>query len=113
MLPSAHRQFQRHPALSRYRNAVSFDTASETRATFGCITPQGPRVRLDVSFVDCPGHDILMATMLIGAAFMDVAMLFIAGKETCPRPQTPEHLPAVEHRCIRQRCVDLFPWDVL
>ena len=24
-----------------------------------------------VSFVDCPGHDILMATMLNGAAVMD------------------------------------------
>ena len=27
-----------------------------------------------VSFVDCPGHDILMATMLNGAAVMDAAL---------------------------------------
>ena len=33
-----------------------------------------------VSFVDCPGHDILMATMLNGAAVMDAALLLIAGK---------------------------------
>jgi translation initiation factor 2 subunit 3 len=32
-----------------------------------------------VSFVDCPGHDILMATMLNGAAVMDAALLLIAG----------------------------------
>jgi translation initiation factor 2 subunit 3 len=32
-----------------------------------------------VSFVDCPGHDILMATMLNGAAVMDGALLLIAG----------------------------------
>ena len=49
-----------------------------------------------VSFVDCPGHDILMATMLNGAAVMDAAMLLIAGTEPCPQPQTSEHLAAVE-----------------
>jgi translation initiation factor 2 subunit 3 len=49
-----------------------------------------------VSFVDCPGHDILMATMLNGAAVMDAAMLLVAGNEPCPQPQTSEHLAAVE-----------------
>jgi translation initiation factor 2 subunit 3 len=49
-----------------------------------------------VSFVDCPGHDILMATMLNGAAVMDAAMLLISGNESCPQPQTSEHLAAVE-----------------
>ena len=32
-----------------------------------------------ISFVDCPGHDILMATMLTGAAVMDACLLLIAG----------------------------------
>lgn len=32
-----------------------------------------------VSFVDCPGHDVLMATMLNGVAVMDGALLLIAG----------------------------------
>ena len=41
-----------------------------------------------VSFVDCPGHDILMATMLNGAAVMDGAFLLIAANEACPQPQT-------------------------
>mmetsp|Transcript_5897 Transcript_5897/g.15688 ORF Transcript_5897/g.15688 Transcript_5897/m.15688 type:complete len:463 (+) Transcript_5897:162-1550(+) len=49
-----------------------------------------------VSFVDCPGHDILMATMLNGAAVMDGALLLVAANETCPQPQTSEHLAAVE-----------------
>ncbi|MEW5307205.1 MAG: hypothetical protein WDW36_009613 [Sanguina aurantia] len=49
-----------------------------------------------VSFVDCPGHDILMATMLNGAAVMDGALLLIAANESCPQPQTSEHLAAVE-----------------
>ena len=31
-----------------------------------------------VSFVDCPGHEMLMATMLSGAALIDAAILVIA-----------------------------------
>lgn len=66
-----------------------------------------------VSFVDCPGHDILMATMLNGAAVMDAALLLIAGNEPCPQPQTSEHLAAVEimklkHLLILQNKIDLI-----
>eukprot|EP00850_Spirogloea_muscicola_P011839 SM000075S21928 [mRNA] locus=s75:99080:101880:+ [translate_table: standard] len=66
-----------------------------------------------VSFVDCPGHDILMATMLNGAAIMDGALLLIAGNESCPQPQTSEHLAAVEimrlkHIIILQNKIDLI-----
>jgi translation initiation factor 2 gamma subunit (eIF-2gamma) len=66
-----------------------------------------------VSFVDCPGHDILMATMLNGAAVMDAALLLVAANETCPQPQTSEHLAAVEimkleHIIILQNKVDLI-----
>eukprot|EP00792_Barthelona_sp_PAP020_P005995 TRINITY_DN2873_c0_g7_i1.p1 TRINITY_DN2873_c0_g7~~TRINITY_DN2873_c0_g7_i1.p1 ORF type:complete len:451 (+),score=141.86 TRINITY_DN2873_c0_g7_i1:27-1379(+) len=49
-----------------------------------------------VSFADCPGHDVLMATMLSGAAIMDAALLLVAANEPCPQPQTAEHLAAVE-----------------
>jgi len=66
-----------------------------------------------VSFVDCPGHDILMATMLNGAAVMDAALLLIAGNESCPQPQTSEHLAAIEimklkHILILQNKIDLI-----
>jgi len=54
------------------------------------------RLQRHVSFVDCPGHDILMATMLNGAAVMDAALLLIAGNESCPQPQTSEHLAAID-----------------
>ncbi len=49
-----------------------------------------------VSFVDAPGHEMLMATMLSGAALMDGAVLVIAANERCPRPQTREHLMALD-----------------
>lgn len=43
-----------------------------------CGTPL--ELQRHVSFVDCPGHDILMATMLTGAAVMDAALLLISVK---------------------------------
>ncbi|MFT4309784.1 MAG: translation initiation factor IF-2 subunit gamma [Candidatus Woesearchaeota archaeon] len=49
-----------------------------------------------VCFVDAPGHESLMATMLAGAALMDGALLLIAANEQCPQPQTKEHLMALE-----------------
>ncbi len=60
----------------------------------GCSAP-GEFVRA-VSFVDAPGHEALMATMLSGAAVMDGALLVVAADETCPQPQTREHLAAIE-----------------
>jgi len=55
-----------------------------------------------VSFVDSPGHESLMANMLSGSALMDGALLIIAANEKVPRPQTKEHLLALETRGIKQ-----------
>ncbi len=66
-----------------------------------CTSPDCPACDGDaefqraVSFVDAPGHEILMATMLSGAAVMDGAILVIAADERCPQPQTREHLAAI------------------
>ena len=54
-----------------------------------------------------------MSTMLSGAAVMDAALLLIAGNESCPQPQTSEHLAAIEimklkHVIILQNKVDLM-----
>jgi translation initiation factor 2 subunit 3 len=65
---------------------------STEHVKFWCSIPSSDASR----FVDCPGHDILMSTMLSGAAVMDAALLLIAGNETCPQPQTSEHLAAIE-----------------
>ncbi len=48
-----------------------------------------------VSFVDVPGHETLIATVLTGSALMDGAILIIAANEKCPQPQTAEHLEAL------------------
>src|SRR3990167_9266674 len=44
-----------------------------------------------ITFVDVPGHEMLMATMLSGAAIVDAAILVIAANEGI-KPQTKEHL---------------------
>jgi translation initiation factor 2 subunit 3 len=71
-----------------------------------------------VSFVDSPGHETLMATMLSGAAIMDGAVLIIAASEPCPQPQTKEHLMAlditgIDKIVIVQNKIDLVSRDRL
>ncbi|MFH1240552.1 MAG: translation initiation factor IF-2 subunit gamma [Candidatus Diapherotrites archaeon] len=65
-----------------------------------------------VSFVDAPGHETLMTTMLSGAALMHGAILVIAANEECPQPRTREHLTAlkiseIENIIVAQNKVDL------
>ena len=53
-----------------------------------------------VSFIDAPGHEMLMATMLSGAAVIDAAILVIAANEGI-KPQTREHLMALQAKKIK------------
>jgi len=71
-----------------------------------------------VSFVDAPGHESLMATMLAGTTVMDGAILMVAANELCPQPQTREHLMAlqiagVKNVVIAQNKIDLLDDDRL
>lgn len=54
-----------------------------------------------VSFIDAPGHEMLMATMLSGAAIVDAAILVIAANEGI-KPQTREHLMALQAKDIKE-----------
>jgi translation initiation factor 2 subunit 3 len=69
-----------------------------------------------VSFVDAPGHETLMATMLSGASIMDGAVLVISASEPVPQPQTREHLMAldivgIDNIVIAQNKIDLVDRD--
>ena len=69
-----------------------------------------------VSFVDAPGHETLMATMLSGASLMDGAVLVVSATEDVPQSQTEEHLMAldiigIENIVIAQNKVDLVDRD--
>ncbi|MBI5036315.1 translation initiation factor IF-2 subunit gamma [Candidatus Micrarchaeota archaeon] len=67
-----------------------------------------------VSFVDAPGHETLMATVIAASSVMDGALFVIAANERCPQPQTAEHLMIMEAAGIKnviivQNKVDLVP----
>lgn len=53
-----------------------------------------------VSFIDAPGHEMLMATMLSGAAIIDAAILVVAANEGI-KPQTQEHFMALQAKKIK------------
>jgi translation initiation factor 2 subunit 3 len=53
-----------------------------------------------VSFIDAPGHEMLMAIMLSGAAIIDAAVLVVSAQEGI-KPQTREHLVALHSRKIK------------
>lgn len=53
-----------------------------------------------ISFIDAPGHEMLMATMLSGAAIIDAAILVVAANEGI-KPQTREHFVALQAKKIK------------
>jgi translation initiation factor 2 subunit 3 len=55
-----------------------------------------------VSFLDAPGHETLMATVIAASSIVDGAILVIAANEKCPQPQTAEHLVVIEAAGIKQ-----------
>ncbi|MEM0001310.1 MAG: translation initiation factor IF-2 subunit gamma [Desulfurococcaceae archaeon] len=66
--------------------------------TTDLVCSDGSEARLlrRVSYVDAPGHEAYMTTMLSGAMIVDGAILVVAANEPCPQPQTVEHLMALE-----------------
>ncbi|MEM0130142.1 MAG: translation initiation factor IF-2 subunit gamma [Thermoplasmatales archaeon] len=89
-----------------------FDGSSVKYSTRPSDCEGGAALERVVSFVDSPGHESLMATMLSGAAIMDGALMVIAANEKCPKPQTREHLTAlnflgIKNLVIVQNKIDL------
>lgn len=54
------------------------------------------KVACTVSFLDCPGHAELMATMLSGASAFDAAILAAASNVPSPSRQVKQHLEALK-----------------
>ncbi len=98
--------------LLGYADAIFYRCPSGYSPEPTCPDGSEGEVSRRVSFVDAPGHEALMATMLSGAAIMDGAVLVIAANEPCPQPQTEEHLMAlsimgVKNLVVAQNKVDL------
>jgi len=72
------------------------DKCKEYFPTDECEKKHKTKFMRKVSFVDCPGHENLMAVTISGASLMDGAILVIAANEECPQPQTQEHINALD-----------------
>lgn len=69
--------------------------SSETKEYNDPETGEKAELIRHFSFIDNPGHQIYMRTMLIGASVADGALLIIAANaQNCPEKQTEEHLSA-------------------
>ena len=82
-----------------YADVVLYDDKGE----YGIDSKKGKAARR-ISFVDAPGHEMLMATMLSGAAMIDAAILVVAANEGI-KPQTREHLSALQAKQVKNLIV--------
>ena len=99
-------------ADATFRHCPDMDEPERYTVEEECPDGTESEVLRTVSFVDAPGHETLMATMLSGAAIMDGAVLVISASEPVPQAQTEEHLMAldiigIENIVIAQNKVDL------
>lgn len=66
-----------------------------------------------VSFVDCPGHNLLMSTMLNGTCVMDSTIIVEAATNTIPAPQTHEHVLAANILKLDNKIVCMNKLDLV
>lgn len=91
-----------------------FYTSSDKQKHHHPISNENLTLVKHLSFVDCPGHDSFMSTMLGGTSVMDCAFLLIASNnKIIPQVQTYEHLMAIsntdiENVLILQNKLDLL-----
>jgi len=72
------------------------------------------RLLTHISFVDCPGHSLLMATMLSGACVMNYAILVeSATNDKIPELQTMEHFEIAQEANIQTSFVCLNKLDLM
>ncbi len=86
----------------------SYGTSEKCASCFG-----DARAVRTVSFVDLPGHETLMATVLSGSAILDGALLVISANEKCPQPQTAEHLKTLDVAGIKNVIIVQTKVDII
>ena len=71
------------------------------------------------SIIDCPGHNVLLSTMISAAHLMDACLLVVAANEQCPQNQTREHIDIIQMigRCneclVAQNKVDVVTQEIV
>ena len=59
------------------------------------------KLRRRISFVDAPGHETLMTTVIAVSSILNGALFLIAANEKCPQSQTKEHFMVLEAMGIK------------
>jgi translation initiation factor 2 subunit 3 len=85
-----------------YADAKIFRKSTGTQSELYVSTDNHKTPIHHVSFVDCPGHELYMATMVSGSQVMDYCIVVIAANESIPQPQTFEHLMALDYSGLPQ-----------
>jgi translation initiation factor 2 subunit 3 len=103
-------------ADATFRECPGLDAPERYTVEEGCPDGSESEPLRTVSFVDAPGHETLMATMLSGAAIMDGAVLVVSASESVPQAQTEEHLMAldiigIDNIVVAQNKIDLVDRD--
>ncbi len=68
------------PKCSKYSNAEKCECGGKAV------------LKRKLSIIDAPGHETLMTAVIAASNILDGALFLIAANETCPQPQTVEHL---------------------
>jgi translation initiation factor 2 subunit 3 len=91
-----------------------FSVSSET-FDYICPTCNSTAILMNhVSFVDCPGHNMLLATMLNGTSVMDYTILVESvSNPNIPAPQTLEHFNCVKNMNIKNIATILNKVDLI
>jgi translation initiation factor 2 subunit 3 len=103
-----------------YTQIGIYDCGEEYYYTDGILQngkcPNGaePKLIRRISLLDVPGHEVLVATMVSGAAVVDGAILVIDASQPVPQPQTVEHFAVldiigVRNIVVAQNKIDLVP----
>lgn len=103
-------------SLIRAITGVDLDRLPEERERGITITLGFTHLTLDsgrtVSFIDVPGHERLVRTMISGATGLDAAMLCVSAVEGV-MPQTREHLAILELLGVKQGIIALTMTDLV
>lgn len=78
-----------------YADATTYSCESCKKVSFSEKCPSCGKkgvFKRRISFLDAPGHETLMTTAISASSVIDGALFLIASNESCPQPQTAEHL---------------------
>lgn len=103
-------------ALIRHLTGIETDRLADEKLRGITIENGYAHLELDsgmiVGFIDVPGHERFIKTMLAGSLGIDAVMLIIAADEGI-KPQTLEHLNILSHLKVSKGCIVITKKDLV